>query len=131
MVGRERVCVTCENPSPGPIKLLCYRWRPHGPFFPLLERLKTEENARLFSNGRVPVCTSCANYLQRQWSEYERKSISLPIEKRTYRLLSGTTIGIIFIVRPRMSAGCRYYRKETRCSLPFVFSDPLRRRLGL
>ena len=89
LTGRERICVSCENPSPGPIKLLYYRWRLHGPFFPLLERLKNDENARLFSNGRVPVCTSCANYLQRQWNDYERKNISLPIEKRTYRLLTG------------------------------------------
>ena len=87
LTGRERVCVSCENPNPGPIKLLYYRWRLHGPFFPLLERLKNDENARLFSNGRVPVCTSCANYLQRQWNDYERKNISLPIDKRTYRLL--------------------------------------------
>ena len=90
--GRERVCVSCENPSPGPIKLLYYRWRLHGPFFPVLERLKNEENARLFSNGRVPICTSCANYLQRQWNDYERKNISLPIDKRTYRLLTGRKI---------------------------------------
>lgn len=89
---RERVCVTCDNPSPGPIRHLYYRWRLHGPFFPLLERLKTAENARLFANGRVPVCNSCANYLQRQWNDYERKSISLPLEKRTYRLLSGKKI---------------------------------------
>lgn len=89
VTGRERACVACENPSAGPIKLLYYRWRLHGPFFPLLERLKNDDNARLFSNGRVSVCNSCATFLQRQWSDYERKSISLPIDKRTYRLLSG------------------------------------------
>ena len=88
-ISRERICISCNNPSPGPIKLLSYRWRLHGPFFPVLEDLKNEENSHWFSYGRVPVCNSCANFLQRQWNYYEKKNINLPSEKRTYKLPEG------------------------------------------
>lgn len=87
MAYATRFCAACDDPSPGPTKRLYYQQRRYGPFFPLLEELKTKENTFLFTGGRASLCTACASFLQRQWLTYE-KSWTAP-EKRTYKLLAG------------------------------------------
>lgn len=91
MAQTTRLCVACDNPSPGPTKRLYYQQRRYGPFFPVLEQLKTKENIFLFTGGRTCVCTACASFLQRQWITYE-KSWTAP-EKRIYKLLAGKCCG--------------------------------------
>ncbi|EDO45091.1 predicted protein [Nematostella vectensis] len=81
-----RLCVACDDPSPGPLKQLYYRPRTFGPYFPVLEERKKKENSNLYSGGRATVCTGCASHLQRQWTAYEKAWT--PVERRFFKLRS-------------------------------------------